>query len=228
MAIWDKLTEIQNLIETELDATGKETQEDGMDQFNRPGWVNRVWNSDDYRRAHVDVVDARETKKLWMMHVCIFPHLKSNAPVFGFDVIAGQKKITGAFFDFSPTTDVNHPMVNWFGNTMAKYGYGKTRTLPDWARKIFSRYMVAAGNVSEETEMNMIADMVNEGLSYYLNHIGNFNDTYVNDDLGKEAQNTYAYYQKQNPHTPRTMTSLGLGEEDVRLFIDKCLFPEVK
>ena len=87
--------------------------------------------------------------------------------------------------------------------------------------------MVAAGNVSEETEMNMIADMVNEGLSYYLNHIGNFNDTYVNDDLGKEAQNTYAHYQKQNPHTPRTMTSLGLGEDDVRLFIDKCLFPEV-
>ena len=79
--IWDKLVEIQKNIESELDATGKEIQEDGMDQFNRPGWVNRIWTSNDYRRAHVDVVDARETKKLWMMHVCIFPHLKSDGPV---------------------------------------------------------------------------------------------------------------------------------------------------
>ena len=39
--IWNKLVEIQKNIESELDATGKEIQEDGMDQFNRPGWVNR-------------------------------------------------------------------------------------------------------------------------------------------------------------------------------------------
>ena len=225
--IWNKLVEIQKNIESELDATGKEIQEDGMDQFNRPGWVNRIWTSNDYRRAHVDVVDSRETKKLWMMHVCIFPHLKSDGPVFGFDVIAGQKKITGAFFDFSPTTDKSHTMVNWFGNTMSKYGYNKTRELPDWAKKIFSRHMVAAGNVSEESEMNMISQMANEGLSYYLNHIGSYNDAYVQDTVGKVAQNRYAHYQKQNPHTPRTMTSLGLDEDDVRLFIDKCLFPEV-
>jgi len=226
--IWDQLIEIQKLIESELESTGKEIQEEGMDQFNRPGWVNRVWTSRTYRRAHVDVVDARETKKLWMMHFCIFPHLYSDAPILGFDVIAGKNKITGAFFDFSPTTDANHTMTNWFGNTMAKYGYNKTRTLPEWAQKIFSRYMVAAGNVSEESEMNMIAEMINEGLTYYLDNIGNYNDAYVYDTLGKEAQNRYAYYQKQNPHTPRTMTSLGLGEEDVRVFIDKCLFPEVK
>lgn len=225
--IWNKLVEIQKNIESELDATGKEIQEDGMDQFNRPGWVNRIWTSNDYRRAHVDVVDARETKKLWMMHVCIFPHLKSDGPVFGFDVIAGQKKITGAFFDFSPTTDKSHRMVNWFGNTMSKYGYNKTRELPDWAKQIFSRHMVAAGNVSEESEMDMISKMANEGLSYYLNHIGSYNDAYVQDTVGKVAQNRYAHYQKQNPHTPRTMTSLGLDEDDVRLFIDKCLFPEV-
>lgn len=226
--IWDKLIEIQNLIEDNLDKTGKEIAEPGMDRFNQPGWVNRVWASESYRRAHIDVVDARETKKLWMMHVCIFPHLNSDSPIFGFDVIAGKNKITGAFFDFSPTTDVNHPMVNWFGNTMAKYGYNKTRTLPDWARKIFSRYMVAAGNVSEESEMNMIADMVNEGLTYYLDNVGKYNGTFVHDHLGQLAQNNYAYYQKQNPHTPRTMSSLGLNEDDVNIFIEKCLFPEVK
>lgn len=87
--------------------------------------------------------------------------------------------------------------------------------------------MVAAGNVSQESEMEMITKMIHEGAEYYLKNVANYNGTYIHDTLGKEAQNRYAYYQKQNPHTPRTMTSLGLGEDDVRLFIDKCLFPEV-
>lgn len=225
--IWNRLEKIQKFLENKFESTGTEVQEEGMDQFNRPGWVNRVWTSNAYRRAHIDVVDARETKKLWMMHVCVFPHLKSDAPIFGFDVIAGQKKITGCFFDFSPTVDKSHRMISWFGNTMAKYGYNKTRTLPEWAQQIFSRHMVAAGNVSQESEIDMITEMIHEGAEYYLDNIGSYGSIYVNDDLGKKAQNRYAYYQKQNPHTPRTMTSLGLGENDVRLFIDKCLFPEV-
>tara|TARA_E500000318_G_scaffold100017_1_gene102418 strand:- start:957 stop:1637 length:681 start_codon:yes stop_codon:yes gene_type:complete len=225
--IWDNLIEIQRFLENKFEETGTEIQEEGMDQFNRPGWVNRVWTSNAYRRAHVDVVDARETKKLWMMHVCIFPHLSSDGPVFGFDVIAGQKKITGCFFDFSPTIDKDHKMINWFGNTMAKYGYNKTRTLPEWAQQIFSPHMVAAGNVSEESEMEMITKMIHEGAEYYLDYIERTNDSMDGLFEGIKAQNRYAYYQKQNPHTPRTMTSLGLGEDDVRLFIDKCLFPEV-
>ena len=65
--VWDTLIEIQHLLESSFDATGKEIFEPGMDRFNQPGWVNRVWSSDSYRRAHVDVVDARESKGLWMM-----------------------------------------------------------------------------------------------------------------------------------------------------------------
>ena len=37
--IWDKLIEIQNLIEDNLDKTGKEIAEPGMDRFNQPDWV---------------------------------------------------------------------------------------------------------------------------------------------------------------------------------------------
>jgi hypothetical protein len=41
-------------------------------------------------------------------------------------------------------------------------------------------------------------------------------------------QNYYAQNQKQNPHTPRVMVSLGLSEEDVGVFIQDCLFPEIR
>jgi hypothetical protein len=42
------------------------------------------------------------------------------------------------------------------------------------------------------------------------------------------AQNYYCENQKQNPHTPRVMVSLGLSEEDVQHFIQECLFPEIR
>jgi hypothetical protein len=43
----------------------------------------------------------------------------------------------------------------------------------------------------------------------------------------KAAQNFYAQNQKQNPHTPKVMVSLGLSEEDVTAFVQECLFPEI-
>ena len=97
--IWDTLIDCQEQIIKEFDSRGKEIQEEGMSQFNQPdnGWINRVWQSESYRRAHIDVVDARESKGLWMMHCCVFPRLDNNGPIFGLDVIAGKRKITGFF-----------------------------------------------------------------------------------------------------------------------------------
>jgi hypothetical protein len=43
-----------------------------------------------------------------------------------------------------------------------------------------------------------------------------------------QAQNYYCENQKQNPHTPKVMVSLGLSEEDVKVFIHECLFPEIQ
>jgi hypothetical protein len=118
--VWDTLIEIQKLLENSFDETGIEVFEPGMDRFNQPGWVNRVWTSESYRRAHVDVVDARESKGLWMMHCCIFPHIHNPAPIYGFDVIAGKNKITGCFHDYSKAGDADHPMMQWFHDEVAK------------------------------------------------------------------------------------------------------------
>ena len=56
--VWDTLITIQDRLMERFDATGHEVYEPGMDRFNQPGWINRVWSSDNYRRAHVDVVDV--------------------------------------------------------------------------------------------------------------------------------------------------------------------------
>jgi hypothetical protein len=70
-------------------------------------------------------------------------------------------------------------------------------------------------------------DLSFASIDEYLEYIGSFNNV-GNEETGKDAQNRYAHFQKQNPHTPRTMTSLGLDEEDVRVFVQECLFPDIE
>lgn len=223
--VWDTLIDIQHLLEDSFDRSGTEIFESGMDRFNQPGWVNRVWSGDAYRRAHVDVVDARETKGLWMMHCCIFPHTHNPAPIYGFDVIAGKNKITGCFHDFSPAGDGEHPLIEWFCDEAQKLQWNKTRKLPDWAERIFTPCMIAAGNVQDSEELAQIISMVKTTTSVYLKSVVETNHT-ARDTT--PAQNYYCENQKQNPHTPRVMTSLGLNEEDVQVFIQDCLFPEIR
>jgi len=223
--VWDTLIEVQDLFIEQFTKTGTEQFEPGMDRFNQPGWINRVWTSKDYRRAHVDVVDARETKGLWMMHCCIFPHIHNDAPIFGFDVIAGRNKITGCFYDYSSAGNKEHAMMEWFAGESNRLEWNKTRKLPDWAERIFSPSMIAAGNVSNQEELDQIIAMAKEGIQHYLSTVGETNNTANNTT---QAQNYYCENQKQNPHTPKVMVSLGLSEEDVKVFIHECLFPEIR
>ena len=223
--VWDTLIEVEKYFESKFYATGSIIHEPGMDRFNQPGWINKVWASSIYRRAHIDVVDARETRGLWMMHCCIFPHLHNPAPIFGFDVIAGKNKITGCFYDYSPAGDDEHVMLDWFAEEAQKLQWNKTRKLPDWAERIFSGSMIAAGNVTDEEELAQIFNIARKGINHYLDTVGETNNRAVNT---KFHQNYYAQNQKQNPHTPKVMVSLGLSEEDVRMFVEDCLFPELK
>lgn len=222
--VWDILTSIQDHLLERLPETGNEVQEPGMDRFNQPGWINRVWTGDLYRRAHLDVVDARNTKGLWMMHCCIFPHIHNSGPIFGLDVIAGKNKITGFFHDYSPVGVEDHPMSSYFEDMSKLLLWNKNRELPDWAKEIFSNYMVAAGNVTEVEELKQVLETSLVSIDYYLGNIESYN--HKTEDV-TAAHNRYAYYQKQNPHTPRVMTSLGLNEEDVNAFVNECLFPEL-
>jgi phycocyanobilin:ferredoxin oxidoreductase len=223
--VWDTLISIKDTFIKEFERTGKEIYEEGMDRFNSPGWVNRVWSGGSYRRAHIDVVDARETKGLWMMHCCVFPHTHNAAPIFGFDVVAGKNKITGCFIDYSPAGDPTHPMIEYFAEETSRYEWNKKRKLPEWAERIFSQGMIAAGNVGEESELKQIESLAHILINHYLECVGESNNTAIDTT---SHQNYYCDNQKQNPHTPKVMASLGLNEDDVAVFIEKCLFPELR
>ena len=225
--IWDRLIECKDEIINIFDANAEEYQEPGLDHFNNDTWINRTWQNNNIRRAHIDVVDARESRGLWMMHVCLFPVLNNDGPIYGFDVIAGKNKMTGAFHDFSAGGGgEDHPMVEGYKEAVADFIPKKQRQLPEWATNIFTDKMVAAGNVSTEEEAVAIIELAVNNLRAYFNEIGEFTG-YGNRDETIAAQNYYCDNQQQNPHTPRTMKSLGLNEEDVDRFCTDMLFPKI-
>ena len=226
--IWDRLIECQDEIINIFNEKAKEVQEDGLDYFNRPdsGWINRVWANDSVRRAHIDVVDARDTKGLWMMHVCIFPQLHNPAPIYGFDVIAGKNKMTGAFHDFSASADPDHPMIQGYYESVEDFIPKKQRELPEWARNIFTDKMLAAGNVTTEEEAVAIIDIALNNLHAYFDEVG-LTDKEGDPTIVAACQDYYCHNQQQNPHTPNVMKSLGLPEEDVDVFCKDMLFPKL-
>ena len=224
--IWERLVKLEKEIIEVLDKHLVEYNEPGMDRFNKPGWTNRTWSNMSIRRAHVDVVDARESKGLWMAHICLFPMLENGGPIYGFDVIAGKKKVTGCFHDFSPLLKKEHPLTRYFIEETKWYKPSKKRELPDWAMAIFSEGMIAAGNITEFKELNQVCELAVSNLNSYIDKIGHYNSDSKKEDVIR-AQNFYCEHQQQNPHTPRVMKSLGLPEEDIKLFCADNLFPKI-
>ena len=225
--IWNKLIDCKDEIISIFDEQATEINEPGLDYFNRPdgGWINRVWANDNVRRAHIDVVDARESKGLWMMHVCIFPTLDNPAPIYGFDVIAGKNKITGAFHDFSPSSSLEHDMIDGYKESVEHFIPKKQRELPQWAKNIFTDKMLAASNVKAD-EADEIIRIALTNLHEYLHLIGNSAGAGDRDQVAA-AQDYYCHNQQQNPHTPNVMKSLGLDEADVEKFCTDMLFPKI-
>tara|TARA_B110000858_G_C17807651_1_gene478918 strand:- start:3823 stop:4494 length:672 start_codon:yes stop_codon:yes gene_type:complete len=219
--IWNKLIDCEQQIIAKCAALGEE-------QFDDPefDWLNKVYKGKHFRRAHIDSVDARDTKGLYMTHICVFPNYNNNAPIYGFDIICGKNKVTGAFHDYSPSWPISHPMIDLFADCTKDLEWKKERELPDWAKAIFTENMVAVGNIKTVDEMDQIITMALDNLDMYFDELSKYSSNKNDSDQIRRRQNRYCHYQKQNPHTPKVMETLGLDPVDIRHFIDECLFPE--
>lgn len=186
-------------------------------------WYNAIYHSPSYRRAHVQIVDRRDTHKIYILHCTIFPHFNDPSPIWGFDAVCGPNKITGTFLDYSSSGDPDHPMMQWFAKESGKLTWNKPRDLPDWAQQIFSPSMIATGNVSEQAELESLCHITMKSLHYYLANVGYSQESGFDYHM---AQNRYCHYQKQNPHVVRSMVSMGVEESKIRRFVDEILFPE--
>ena len=204
-------------------SSGKEVHEDSCNhlknKYSNLDWKTGIFTSYGYRRAHIDIIDATETHKLWILHTTVFPHLDDDSPIFGFDMVIGPTRISGAFHDFSINGNPHHDMMDWFSIRTENLVWKKPRELPEWAQNIFSPSMIAAGAITEEKEAKQFVNLGLQNLSYYLNKVGNKRGNSL------DSQRYYCENQRKNPHTPRTMKLLGMSEDDANFFLKEVLFP---
>jgi hypothetical protein len=217
--VWKHVTELAAYLEKQFENTGSHILSD--DSY---AWHNSLFTSNKYRRAHVEIVDNRVSHKIYILHCTIFPHTDDSSPIWGFDIVCGPSKITGAFHDFSSVTAAVHPMQQWFANTTGKLNWNKPRALPEWAQQIFSANMVAVGNINTEEEIIALCQLAKQSLAYYLSTVGLSRSE---DKVYTAGQNHYCHWQKQNPHVVRSMVSMGIPEPIILQFVDKILFPEI-
>ena len=219
--VWTKIEQLARHFESRFDATGERIGDDLNHEYE---WHNQLWSSPTYRRAHLEIVDHRESHRLYIVHCTVFPHFNDPSPIWGFDAVCGQRKITGAFHDYSLSGDSDSSMYLWFRDHVKDLEWNKPRELPEWARMIFSPAMVAAGNLQEESEIDQLCATAIKTLDYYLDNVGLAQQDIADYHM---AQNRYCHWQKQNPHVVRSMVSMGIDETKMRRFVDQVLFPEV-
>jgi hypothetical protein len=219
-AVWDKAIACAQEIERRFRLTG-EIENFTLDD--RLGIYDVIFSSAKYRKAHISIVDARENKNVWMLHVTVFPHLNDPSPIYGFDIVAGPSKVSGAFHDFSPAGDSNSFMWLWYNAQVNGLEWNRKRELPDWAKQIFSPSIVAIGAVGIE-ELDAFINVGLKNLDFYLNNVGKDQQDIASYEM---AQNRYCHYQKQNPHTPKVLVNLGFTEQEAHNFVRNNLFPEI-
>jgi len=219
-AVWNKIQQLAERIELKFEQSG-EQYSSTEHNYN---WYNSLYSSPRYRRAHVEIVDNRQTHKIYILHSTVFAHFNDPSPIWGFDAVCGPNKITGAFHDFSAAGDEDHPMIKWFSAESSQLAWNKPRELPEWARQIFTPHMIAAGNVNDGAELDALCDMALRSLDYYLDNVGYTQTAGADYHM---AQNRYCYYQKQNPHVIKSMVAMGVEETTMNRFVNEMLFPEV-
>jgi phycocyanobilin:ferredoxin oxidoreductase len=171
------------------------------------GWANHRWQSVQFRMAHVEIF-LRD--RFMVVHCCVFPHYSDTSPIFGFDAIAGESKVTGLFWDLSPTVRPTQPFNSIPGLV--------NRERPEWG-DIFSEHWVACRPTPEQ--LPEIGDAAVACLADYLPSLGQLR--HVTEPI-IAAQDRYCLQQRKNEHTLRAITNL-LGPDLAQEFVTTVLFP---
>ena len=171
------------------------------------GWANHRWTSVRFRMAHVEIFNR---DRFMVVHCCVFPHYSDSSPIYGFDAIAGESKVTGLFWDLSPTVRNSEPFNNIAGLV--------NRERPEWG-DIFSEHWVACRPSPEQ--LTEIGDAAVSCLANYLPSLGQLR--HVREPI-IAAQDRYCLQQRTNEHTLRAIRNL-LGDALADEFVTTVLFP---
>jgi hypothetical protein len=178
-------------------------------------WLNYFYNTAVTRHVHLEYY---KTSKMCVLHSNIFPDPHIDLPILGFDVIALGDKITGIFFDLTPTS-LSLFDINSLKNLKSKIK-SPTRNLPEWAN-FFSDDFICITPDTEELDyiFNQIYIIIKNYLYYVTYHTKIY-------EKNISIQNNYCIGQKKNDKTYKSLAS-EIGDDNAKLFLNNYLFPEI-
>lgn len=181
-------------------------------------WLNYFYSSPLYRHIHLEFY---KTEKICVLHVNTFPDPRADIPILGFDMIALGNKITGLFFDYTPTF-VTYSKLDYELDKLSTKFKSTKRQLPEWA-DFFSNKFYCIEPLPEELPsiLEDIKTSINE------TYFSSYKDELLRYNLKIKKQNTYCQGQKKNDKTFKAL-AVEIGEKDAKKFLNKYLFPEIK
>jgi hypothetical protein len=224
--LWDELTAYARYIENQFNFHfEKYDNPNYTEDMHWKGWRDNFWHSDQIYKAHLKTIIPEDGKGLWLMHVNIFPEVGYELPILGFDIVAGPKKITGSFMDYSPLHGHPHPYHDFMERKVQSLSWNKQRELPPWAQEIFSPNMIAVGNINTEEELQQFIEVTSELLDHYLDNLEE--NAFLSNRDTKPILNKYCQNQKLNPHLHRSILAMGIPEEAKDRYVNNVLFEEI-
>lgn len=179
-------------------------------------WLNYFYSSPLYRHIHLEFY---KTDKICVLHANTFPDPRIDIPMLGFDMIALGNKITGLFFDYTPTFVTHSKLESDLDRLHTKYKSEK-RQLPEWADFFSNKFYCVSPQLEELS--NIILD-IKQSINNYFEI---YKDELLRYNLRIKKQNTYCQGQKKNDKTFKALTT-EIGEKNASLFLNDFLFPEI-
>jgi hypothetical protein len=177
-------------------------------------WLNYYYKSEIFRHIHLEFY---KTDKMCVLHSNIFPHPLLDMPILGFDMIAIGHKITGIFFDFTPTVTTSSALQHSLENLKKRYK-SKQRDLPEWANFFSDNFYCVT---PDESEVPLLLEDIIRYTGHYL-HMGETKKKEY--DLNMRTQNNYCLGQQKNDKTLKAL-AVEVGKDNAKLFMEKYLFP---
>jgi len=180
-------------------------------------WLNYFYKSSILRHIHLEFY---KTNKICVLHINIFPDSKIDMPILGFDMIALGNKITGLFFDYTPTF-TSFSKLDYDLDYLKCNFKSEKRELPEWAN-FFSKNFYCVEPLPNE--LNDIISNIKNSIKKYFEI---YKDEILKLKLRTEKQNNYCEGQKRNEKTFKAL-AVEVGNKNAKMFLKKYLFPKIK
>jgi phycocyanobilin:ferredoxin oxidoreductase len=212
--MWDEFIHLEKWFHGHLDLHAE--RYDNGEEY-EPFHTNKFYQSDKLELGHISIIDKREEKGMWMMHVAAFAKPEYAMPIFGFDVICGKKKVTGCFHDISPTAGLPAHCTKFLKLCKQQLNPTKPRELPPWAKEIFSENMIAVGQPTED-EISLIKEMAGAALGSWMGELQDKQADKQYVTAHETAKAKYCENQLKNDNSRNVMVALGMDEQYVKKF----------